>query len=134
MFNRILNSLPRLVFFGLMLCGIFFWLSPSWAGRVVPIKINGQDFEPKEVKVWPGETLRICNESMYRRQPYSRNKYNKFGSRKPNREKMLKKGECTEVEIKNPTPRILKVVIRDAVAGKAKLTLLVWQASPPSQN
>lgn len=101
----------------------------AWAQRVFEVKINGQDFEPKEMQVWPGDTVRICSDSNYRRQPYSSNKYNKFGKRKADGREMIKNGECKEFQVYNPTGKMLTITVRDAVAGKAKLKLKIWQES-----
>lgn len=103
-------------------------VTPLFAeARTVQVNIEGQEFKPEALQVWPGDKLNICNQSEYRRQPYCKDKYNSFGQRKPDNLLMLKKGECREVQIQNPTTRPLKVTIRDAVAGKAKLKLHVWQ-------
>ena len=90
------------------------------AGRSITVRIVDQNYKPNKLTAYPGDSLRICNESNYRRQPYTHEKYNRFGRRVADSFEMLKKGECREVRIQNPTNKWLKVTIRDAVAGKAK--------------
>ncbi|MDX1386434.1 MAG: hypothetical protein R3257_02515 [bacterium] len=102
---------------------------PVMAGSIHNIKVGGEQYEPSEIKAWSGDTIRFCNHGKYRRQPYSANRYNRFGNRVAETYKMIKNGECTETKVQNPTPRWLKVVVHDAVNPKAKLVI---EISPKS--
>ncbi len=110
--------------------GVFFTGGTNlcFAGQVYEIKIDGKNFEPAQLQAWPGDRIRICNQSDYRRQPFTHEKYNRFGKRTSDILEMLKKGDCKEVTLQNPTGKPLKVTIRDAIAEKAKLIVQIWQA------
>jgi hypothetical protein len=123
---------PRFILFCFFsaLAGVGLLGSPAaFAGRSYEVESGGKQYEPKELKAWSGDTVRICNQGIYGRQPYSKEKYNKFGSRNADNLEMLWQGKCREIQLRNPTNNILKVVIRDAVNERAKLVIQVWQAS-----
>lgn len=108
---------------------LFFWSFSLSAASVHQIKVGGPEYDPSEIKAWSGDTIRFCNDGRYRRQPYSLNRYNRFGKRVAESYQMIKNGECTETKVQNPTPRWLKVIVRDAVNSKAKLVI---EISPKS--
>lgn len=112
-----------------ILAGLLFWSAPGWSQRVWKIDVTGSQFEPKEITVWPGDTLQFCNNGIWRRQPYSTQSYNRYSSRKPEIYEMLKKGECKEMKIQNPTKKWLKFTIRDAVNMDMKLKVNVNPSS-----
>ena len=119
---KIIALTALVLFFGSFVAG------SAQGGRLIQVKIVDQKFAPDKFTAYPGDTLKICNEDNYRRQPYSSNKYNRFSSRKANTFEMIKEGECREVQIQNPTGKWLKLVIRDAVAEKAKLVVNISPA------
>lgn len=108
--------------FGLLLAG--FVATSAWA-RTIPVNIEKDGYNPSEVKAFSGDRLEICNQTNYRRQPYTSNRYNRFGRRTADTFEMLRKGECKEVTLKNSTGNVLKFTIRDAIANKAKLKVTV---------
>ena len=111
---------------GLILVAMAFLLAmPAWAQRVWKVDVTGTQFEPKELTVWPGDTIQFCNNGTWRRQPYTGEKYNRFSTRKPETHEMLKKGECKEMTVQNPTKTWLRFNVRDAVNMDMKLKLKV---------
>ncbi len=85
------------------------------AQQVHQVNVSGEDYQPKELKAFPGDTLRFCNEGIYRRQPYSLERFNRYSQRKADTHEMIKKGECRNMRLQNPTKDWLTVHVRDAV-------------------
>jgi hypothetical protein len=98
---------------------------PAWAQKVWDVDVSGEKYNPSELTISPGDTIHFCNQGIWRRQPYSNNEYNHFGTRKAETFEMLKTGECKNVRVQNPTALLLKFTIHDAVAPNGKLKVSV---------
>lgn len=98
---------------------------PALGQQVHQVNVSGENYDPQELSVFPGDSLRFCNEGIYRRQPYSMERYNRFGDRKADTLQMIKKGECKTLRVQNPTGDWLNVKIKDAVNPKGGLEIKV---------
>lgn len=97
----------------------------SWAQQVFDVDVSGEEYNPDSLQVSPGDTIRLCNQGFWRRQPFTGNEYNRFGNRTPETYEMIGKGECKSLRVRNPTSIVLKFTIHDAVAPKGKLKVSV---------
>ncbi len=86
-------------------------------------------FQVERLDLRAGDQLKICNQDSYRRQPYLRGAFNDMGKRTSDILEWVKKGECRDFTLKNPTDHFLKVTVYDAIAPKAKLHLRVFPAA-----
>lgn len=96
-----------------------------WAQKTLEVDVSGEEYSPSELTVSPGDTIRFCNQGIWRRQPFSGNEYNRFSRRNPETYEMIGKGECKSIRVQNPTKLILKFTVHDAVAPKGKLKVSV---------
>lgn len=97
----------------------------AWAQQVWEVDVSGEEYQPGEITVWAGDTVRFCNQGIWRRQPYTSNQYNRMGSRTAETFEMLKKGECKNLKIRNPTQQWLKFTVHDAVSANGKIKINV---------
>lgn len=109
----------------LLLISLCFGTASVWAQQVHQVNVSGENYDPQELSVFPGDSIRFCNEGIYRRQPYSMERYNRFSDRKADTLQMIKKGECKTLRVQNPTGDWLNVKIKDAVNPKGGIELKV---------
>lgn len=102
-----------------------FFTGTAWAQRVHQVNVSGEEYQPKELTAYPGDSVQFCNEGIYRRQPYSLERYNRFSQRKADTYEMIKKGECKDVRLQNPTKDWLEVNVKDAVSPKGGIKIKV---------
>ena len=121
-----MNPVAKKIFLGFFLISSCLLISGEISAQQTwEVDVSGEEYNPKELSVSPGDTIRFCNQGMWRRQPFSTNEYNRFSNRNPETFEMLKKGECKGVRVQNPTKVVLNFNVRDAVALKAKLKVTV---------
>ncbi len=111
--------------------GLFFFLFASLTtaelgARQETLNIIGGVFQVDRLDLRAGDQLKICNQDSYRRQPYLRGAFNDMGRRTSDILEWVRKGECRDFTLKNPTDHFLKVTVHDAIASKAKLHLRVF--------
>lgn len=97
----------------------------SWSQQVFEVDVSGEEYNPNALTVSSGDTIRFCNQGIWRRQPFSGNEYNRFGHRSPETYEMIGKGECKSLKVRNPTSQLLKFTVHDAVNPKGKLKVSV---------
>ena len=98
---------------------------PAFAQKVWEVDVSGEEYNPNELSVSVGDTIRFCNKGIWRRQPYTNNEYNRFGRRTPEAFEMIGKEECKSIRVQNPTAQVLQFTFHDAVAPKGKLKVSV---------
>jgi hypothetical protein len=104
----------------------FLALGPSvWAQHVWEVDVSGEEYNPNNLTAAPGDTIRFCNQGIWRRQPFTGNQYNRFGNRNPETYEMISKGECKSLKVQNPSSQLLKFTVHDAVAPKGQLKVSV---------